>query len=122
MKNRKKGEMGEDLACAYIANLGHEVIKRNYYIRGGEIDIIYKDGETYVFTEVKYRKDVRYGSPAESVTKKKIRRISFAALDYIYENGLQNKKCRFDIIEVYGGNNEIRHIKNAFEADIKSQY
>jgi putative endonuclease len=49
----KKGRCFEDIACEYLTNLGYRILHRNFYCRGGEIDIIALDGDVLVFVEVK---------------------------------------------------------------------
>ena len=94
------------------------IIKRNYYCRAGEIDIIARDGEYTVFVEVKTRKSVKYGTAAEFVDYRKQERIIKTALYYAASDDIA---MRFDIVEVYyhtNGENmqvdRINHIENAF--------
>lgn len=113
MNTRSKGNKGEDIAAAYIMKNGFDILHRNYYIRGGEIDIIFRDGDVTVFCEVKLRTSDKFGIPSEAVGKRKQKRISLAALDYAYKNKIIDENFRFDIIEIYNG--KINHIRNAFE-------
>ena len=108
--------MGENAAAEHIAAHGGLILEKNYFTKYGEIDIIFRDGDTLVFAEVKYRSDETYGKPAEAVTPSKIKKLSLSALHYLYENSLMDIPCRFDVIEVRGQEMEIRQIKNAFEA------
>src|SRR6476659_107655 len=77
------GKTGEDLACAELEQRGYEIIARRYRQRGGEIDIIAKDGATWVFVEVKARDSHEFGEAAEAVTPYKRRRIARLAMDYV---------------------------------------
>ena len=113
MSTRSKGTKGEEEAAWFLEKNGCRILGRNYFIRGGEVDIIFADGGQTVFCEVKLRTQDRYGTPAESVTIKKRKRICKAALDYAYQNKKVDENYRFDIIEIYNG--KINHIKNAFE-------
>ncbi|MGE5494074.1 MAG: YraN family protein [Burkholderiales bacterium] len=113
MNNRAKGSAGEAQAAEYLKRRGHTILARNYYVRGGEVDIIFDDNGSTVFCEVKTRSQSRYGTPAEAVGGRKIARICKAALDYASANKNVDEKYRFDIIEVNNG--RINHIKNAFE-------
>jgi len=114
MNSVKTGKLGENSAVKYLETNGFEVLARNYYIRGGEVDIIYRDGEYTVFGEVKARSSTAYGFPAQAVTKQKIKRICKAAKTYALKHNLMNAKLRFDVIEVYIETKEIKIIKNAF--------
>ena len=108
-----QGRAGEDIAAKHIETQGGRIIVRNYCMRGGEIDIIYADGDVTVFCEVKLRTSTRFGLPEEGVDFRKQKRICLAALDYVSKNKSIDEKCRFDIIAIYGG--KISHIKNAFD-------
>jgi len=114
MNSVKTGKLGENLAVRYLENNGYTIIMRNYYIRGGEVDIIYRDGDYIVFGEVKARTSLEYGFPAQAVTRQKIKRICRAAQTYTVSHNLTNAKLRFDVIEVYMETKEIKMIKNAF--------
>lgn len=109
----ERGRAGEDMAADYIEKQGGKILVRNYHMRGGEVDIIYADGDTTVYCEVKLRNSARFGLPAEAVDVRKRRRICLAALDYASKNKTIDEKCRFDIITIYNG--KISHIQNAFD-------
>ncbi len=47
------GERAEAWAARYLQRQGLEVEARNYRCRGGEIDLVVRDGETLVFVEVR---------------------------------------------------------------------
>ena len=111
--SRKIGNIGEDKAAAYLASKGAELLCRNYYIRGAEIDIIFKEGDTTVFCEVKQRSGQSFGHPSESVNIAKQKRICKAALCWSAKNKSIDENYRFDIIEIIGSS--INHIKSAFE-------
>ena len=115
--NVKEGNQGEALAVAFLTNANHRICERNYKKQSGEIDLITLDGDTLVFVEVKYRKNLDYGYPREAVTVAKQRRISKTALWYIKEKKLYDCNVRFDVIEIYfdkDGQQIINHLENAF--------
>ncbi len=111
--SRRAGNIGEDKAAAYLESKGFELLCRNYYIRGAEIDIIFKEGDTTVFCEVKQRSGQSFGRPSESVDIAKQKRICKAALGWSVQNKSVDENYRFDIIEIIGS--RINHIKSAFE-------
>ena len=51
-----------------------------------------------VFVEVKTRRGLRYGSPAEAVTPLKQRKIARVAQHYLWRRGWLERPCRFDVI------------------------
>lgn len=95
----KLGKTGEKKAGAYLKRQGYQILEYNFRTRNGEIDIIAKDGDCLVFTEVKTRTNTRYGAPAEAVSYFKQRHLWKAAQYYMmrYDTELE---CRFDVIEV----------------------
>lgn len=111
------GRQGEDYACGYIERLGMSVLMRNYHCRGGEVDIIAREGGTVVFIEVKTRGGSGFGSGAEAVTPAKIKKIICAAQNYIMKESPQEESFRFDVAElrVADGLYSMNYIKNAFE-------
>ena len=107
------GKQGEECASKYLEKNGYTIIQRNFECKQGEIDIIAKEKEEYVFIEVKTRQNLHYGVPSESITQIKKKHIKNATKYYLYINKLENKFIRFDVIEVYKNKNKfyIKHIK-----------
>lgn len=116
MEKKNKREIGgwfEETACRYLTENGLEILKRNFRVRQGEIDIVARDGKTLVFVEVKYRKDAAAGLPQEAVSVRKQKQISKVAVFYLSFAGLSiDTPCRFDVVAICG--EEISWIKNAF--------
>ncbi|MBS6644752.1 MAG: YraN family protein [Clostridiaceae bacterium] len=113
MNKRETGGCYEDMAAAYLEKEGYHILERNYYTRQGEIDLIAMDGDYLVFIEVKYRKDLKKGHPAEAVAYQKQQKIIKSARYYLYKHHLsEDKPCRFDVVSIL--NDEIQLIKNAF--------
>ena len=119
-RKQKIGKIGEEKACSYLKRHGFELLERNYRIRGGEIDIVTKDGDELVFVEVKTTTDQQFGMPAEAVTRSKQRHLIDTALYYIHQKQFYQTAARFDVIEVMIDQTgifhkvTINHIKNAF--------
>jgi putative endonuclease len=110
MNKRVIGSKAEDKAVLFLENLGYKIIKRNFFTRYGEIDIIAQEDNTFVFVEVKYRKSLAFGSPLEAISSYKIKSICKAAR--IYLSSLETS-ARFDIISII--DSKLEHIKNAFD-------
>ena len=94
------GKVGEDLACAELANRGYVILERRYRTRYGEIDIIARVGDTIVFVEVKARAGDAYGSGGAAVTPSKQQRIVRMAIDFLTRRRLLDQPCRFDVVTV----------------------
>lgn len=107
------GNSGEDIAVQYLKSHGHIILKRNFYCKQGEIDIITKDKNEIVFIEVKSRSSTEYGLPSESVTKQKIQHLYKTARYFLYKNKMLNEFVRFDVVEILikSGKFNINHIK-----------
>lgn len=94
-----RGATAETLACTHLKQQGMALIERNYRTRQGEIDIIAKDGETLVFIEVRLRSHGDFGSAAQSINRRKQRRLISAAQHYLLSKGLTDTQpCRFDAV------------------------
>lgn len=114
-RRKQAGNFGEIAALGYLAAKGYVILAQNYRAWGKEIDIIAKDGDYIIFVEVKYRKQLDHGRPAEAITKRKRDSLVAAAYGYLAENGRGDENCRFDIIEIFGREQlHINHVENAF--------
>lgn len=109
------GKKGEQYAVNYLRALGYEIVKTNYHILGGEIDIISRIGSKIVFVEVKTRKSNTYGLGEESITRTKLRRLHLAMHKYLAEL-YWRCEYRLDIITIQMNSFEeicnLRHYKN----------
>ena len=84
----------------------------------GEMDLIFLDGSTYVFVEVKARSSTKFGYPAEAVTKNKRLRYLKSAQYYFSSEGMEEFQARFDIAEVYFYPEKppyIHYLENAYD-------
>ncbi|MBI2196587.1 YraN family protein [Candidatus Daviesbacteria bacterium] len=100
MTKIQAGNYGEKIAYKYLQKLGYKILERNYRIRGGEIDIVAKDGETLVFAEVKTRWSHEYGLPAESMTPWKIKYLLKTAMFYVQKINWGDREYRLDFVSV----------------------
>lgn len=90
---------------------------RNWRWRGGEVDIVARDGPTVVFVEVKARSREAHGTAEEAVTQTKRDRLWRTALAFL--RGTAEVPVRFDVVAV--GPHGVRHIRDAFrEEDVRS--
>lgn len=114
--SRGVGERGEELALSHLLAEGYSLVERNYRTRYGEIDLILADGDCLVFVEVKLRRGVGFGDPAEAVTLRKQQTIRFIAEQYIAEREPRFEEARFDVVGILGSGSsaDLRHIPNAF--------
>jgi putative endonuclease len=64
-KNKETGNIGEAICACYLKNKGYKLLKKNWYKRWGEIDIIATHRGELVFIEVKTITSKNYCSAKE---------------------------------------------------------
>lgn len=117
MTTRNTGYLAECDVCVYLIKNGYKIIKQNYTIKGGEVDIIAQKGDIIVFVEVKARKKNALVTGYEAITKVKKERIMKTAQHYIIQSKCELQP-RFDIavIELKNGKTAyIDYIENAYD-------
>ena len=113
----RHGELGERAAKKHLQKLGLKFLAANFRSEHGEIDLIFRDGDCLVFTEVKTRSSEEWTRPADAVDARKKKLLSQTALDYLHRLKNPEVKFRFDIVEVLlrdGEVREVRHLPNTF--------
>jgi putative endonuclease len=115
-KDTTDGARAETLASVYLQSRGLKLLARNFRVRGGEIDLIAREGRVTVFVEVRLRRSSRFGGAAESITAAKRRRLILAARHWLAAHG--ETPCRFDCVLLNALEpGAIQWIRHAFEAD-----
>ena len=117
---RRRGDLGERAAERHLRAAGMEIVARGVRFKGGEIDLIARDGEELVFVEVKTRTSEDFGNPAESVTRSKRRKLLQAASFYLQSRGIMQHPCRFDVIAIRlgrDGSSTLEHLQDAFRQE-----
>ena len=117
--NKDIGALGEDISENYLKNLGYRILDKNFRCKCGEIDLIAINKDYICFVEVKTRYGINYGTPAESVTASKQKKIYKTAQVYISRKNIIDYNFRFDVVEVMLNNDNnnflINHIEDAFQ-------
>ena len=112
-ENKIKGQKYEVLAQNYLKQHKYSIIATNVSNFCGEIDIVAKQNDTYVFVEVKGRESTAFGAPYEAVTPYKQNKIRRTAQAYLKSKHLLDiYDVRFDVISIL--DNEIEHLIDAF--------
>ena len=113
---RQIGAQYEIIARQYLERAGLYFYAANVTLRGGELDLIMRDGETWVFVEVRYRRTSLYGDAAASVSYTKQRRLLHSAAIWLAERGgsFDTTDCRFDVLAITGS--QLQWLPNAFAA------
>ncbi|MCX6359010.1 MAG: ribonuclease HII [Armatimonadetes bacterium] len=116
---KARGWAGEDAAATLLEARGHTLVCRRYSCPRGEIDLVTRDGDCLVFTEVKAT-DRPTADLLERISVAKRRRIIMAAEDYLARVG-PVASCRFDVVLVdlcgAGGQPTLTHHRDAFRPD-----
>jgi putative endonuclease len=108
-----KGREAEQASADYLAARGLRLLERNWRCKGGEIDLVMRDGGTLVFVEVRARRGMDFGGAAASITAAKRARVILAARHYLAVKGL-DAPCRFDAVLLQNG--RLQWLRGAFEA------
>ena len=113
-----RGRATEAFAEQHLIKHGLTPIDRNVHCRQGEIDLVMKDGNTFVFVEVKYRKNNHFGSAVETISLAKQNKIKHCVAFFFHNANLNeyNTPCRFDVIALEGNINQpqVTWLNNAF--------
>ncbi|MCX8087624.1 MAG: YraN family protein [Rhodocyclaceae bacterium] len=107
------GAAAEERAARHLAAEGLVILARNFRVKGGELDLVCRDGKTTVFVEVRRRARAEFGGAAASITAAKQKRLILAARHWLARHG--EGPCRFDCVLIEG--DRLEWIKDAFRLD-----
>jgi putative endonuclease len=112
-RNQRIGNWGEEAAAAYLKAHGYAVVARNLRTPHGEIDILAKLEDLWVFVEVKTRTSSKLGPPEIAVGPRKQAHMVASAEYYAQQNLIDH--WRIDVIAVERFRNDTRtvHFENA---------
>lgn len=104
------GFRGEELAAAYLEQLGYRLVAANFIVPVGrnrnnaivnaELDLVAYDGPVLCFVEVKTRASDWFAPPTANVDLRKQRQITRAARVYRRMFGLTEARYRFDVVSI----------------------
>lgn len=80
--NLKTGQLGELIAKKYLEDKGYKILEQNYRSRFGEIDLVVQKGKELIVVEVRTKRGLDFGTPEESLNKRKLRKLWFNAQGY----------------------------------------
>jgi putative endonuclease len=110
---QRVGDAGEERALQHLEHAGLKLVQRNFLCKGGEIDLVMRDGVTLVFIEVRSRASSQFGGAIASVTPAKQRCMVHAAQTYLQK--LRDvPACRFDVVALDG--DQITWLQNVITA------
>ncbi len=113
-EKRKIGDVGEEVACKYLAKKGYSIIERNYWKPWGEIDIIAEKPEFISFVEVKsVSREPKTGQgggeisretfrPEDNLHPAKLKRLHRAIQTYLLEKKIPEERAwQIDLVCVF---------------------
>lgn len=119
MTAKEVGDRGENIAAFYLEKKGYRILRRNFRIKGGELDIIAEKDGIIAFVEVKTRSADFLSGGFEAVDKRKQRLIIRAAEEYSLKNP-HDLQPRFDVVEIILDGKRVvgfNYVENAFCAE-----
>ena len=114
LTSKQTGDAWESTARDWLQSKGLHFIAANVRERGGEIDLIMREGSTTVFVEVRYRRSAQFGGAAASVTRSKQHKILQTARVWLarHNGSFDTVDCRFDVLAFTG--NDVEWFNDAF--------
>ena len=109
---QRQGQAWEQRALDHLTRQGMTLVEANFHCKGGEIDLVMRDGAALVFVEVRQRASTRHGGAASSITPAKVRRMVRAAEFYLLRFA-RTPACRFDVVAIDG--EQLDWLPNAIE-------
>jgi putative endonuclease len=104
------GRRGEELAAAYLRQIGYHLVAANFSLPVGrnrnqavinaEIDLVAYEADVLCFIEVKTRASDWFAAPSVNVDLRKQRQITRGARAYRRKFGLMEAVYRYDVVSI----------------------
>jgi len=117
---RARGAAVEAAARRLLEQAGLATLAANAGCRGGELDLVMRQGQMLVFVEVRYRASKAFGGALASVDAGKRRRLVRAAQAYLLAHPqYASLPCRFDLVQASGDPQapRLHWLRDAFRLD-----
>lgn len=116
MLRHQEGFAAEQRACAFLQQHGLQLQEQRFRCDLGEIDLVMRDRQCWVFVEVKYRRSEDFASMVEHIRPQQCQRVRQAAQFYLLQHGLAEHRTqmRFDVVLVNGSADSIQWLNDAF--------
>lgn len=106
------GCASEETVARHYMRRGLKLLAQRWRGAGGEIDLVFKDGPSFVFVEVK--KSKTHDRAVSRVSRGQMNRIMTAALDFAARRtGRADNHMRFDVATM-DQTGDVRILENAF--------
>ena len=121
MNRQEVGKLGEKVAQKFLKKQGYRIREVSFRCPHGEIDIIAQKKDYLVFVEVRTKSNLNFGTPEESLTQSKKKKLIASALTYANTHQNLPSLWRIDVIAIElndkGQAKRIELIENAIEQD-----
>jgi len=121
MKRQEVGKLGEKVAQKFLKKQGYHIYEVSFRCPQGEIDIIAQQKDYLVFVEVRTKSSLDFGTPEESLTQSKKKKLIASALTYAKTHQNLPSLWRIDVVAIElddkGQAKRIELIENAIEQD-----
>jgi len=121
MDRQEVGKLGEKTAQKFLKKRGYRIRETGFRCPRGEIDIIAQRKDYLVFVEVRTKSNLDFGTPEESITQAKKKKLVALALTYTSTHQNLPSLWRIDVVAIElddkGKPKRIELIENAIEQD-----
>lgn len=119
----RRGFYAQHAASRRLTDIGFRILEENYRCRWGEVDIVAIEDDCLVIVEVRSRSGRGFGTPEESITSTKARRLALLVDAYRDDRSHLDlpEDSRIDLVAVEldrrGNVTRLDLIRNAVEGD-----
>ena len=121
MDRQEVGRLGEKTARKFLKKRGYRIRETGFRCPHGEIDIVAQQKDHLVFVEVRTKSSLDFGTPEESITQAKKKKLIASALTYINTHQKLPSLWRIDVVAIELDDKRkpkrIELIENAIERD-----
>jgi putative endonuclease len=110
------GKYGESVAADFLSRQGYEIVERNWHCRDGEIDLIARENDDWVFVEVKTRSSKSSVDGLEAVDELKLKKLRKSIAQWCSVRQIVTTRLRLDVVSVFvnAGTVRFEHLKQVF--------
>ena len=94
------GRVGEELARRRLVADGRVIVCTNCRTKSGEIDLVTEKDGVVAFVEVRARRGTAFGTPEESLTRRKLARMVACAHEFLAARDWEHRPWRIDVVAV----------------------
>jgi len=97
---RSAGRAAEDVAARFLKDRGMRILKRNCHVKGGELDLVCREGDVLCVVEVRSSGPGSSRVPEADLSPGKVKRLSRSTARIIKKHRLANVPVRLDLLVV----------------------